>query len=141
MKNNIKIKSGEFEITTKGNNHIVNITSDIEEIIKDFSQGILNLFLKSTTSALFINEDERGLLNDFRKFLEKIIPSQESYEHDLAWQEGNGFSHLRSIITGNSLTIPIHNGKPNLGTWQNIFLIDYDINPRTRKIFYTIIGE
>ncbi len=131
----------ELEVRTKGELDIVKITEKVQEIVSKSSlrRGLVVLFLKSTTSALFINEDEEGLKGDLRRILEVLVPRRGEYGHNKAWGEENAHSHLRSILLGNSLTIPFEDGRLALGTWQDIFLMELDIRPRVRKISISIL--
>ena len=69
------------------------------------------------------------------------IPSNRRYHHDDRWGDDNGFSHLRASLFGPSLAIPIEKGRPLLGTWQQVVLLDFDNRPRTREIIVQLIGE
>ena len=72
--------------------------------------------------------------------MDQLIPAGQ-YNHDRAWGDGNGHSHLRSSLVGPSVTLPVYNKKLTLGTWQQIVLIDFDNRARSRKIAVTFIGE
>jgi len=72
--------------------------------------------------------------------LERIVPSNLSYEHDQRWGDGNGFSHVRATLMKPSLTIPLVEGRLTLGTWQQIVFIDFDNRGRHREIIVQILG-
>ncbi|MCD6105911.1 MAG: YjbQ family protein [Thermoplasmata archaeon] len=131
----------EIEVKTSGELDIINITPLVEEVVRrsGVAKGMVFLFLKSTTSALIINEDEEGLKNDLREIMETLIPRGRRYAHNRAWGEENAHSHLRSILLGNSLQIPLEGGRLMLGTWQSVFLVELDVRPRTRKIVVSIV--
>ena len=131
----------EIEVKTSGELDIINITPLVEEVVRrsGVEKGMVFLFLRSTTSALIINEDEEGLKSDLRETLETLIPRSRRYAHNRAWGEENAHSHLRSILLGNSLQIPLEGGRLMLGTWQSVFLVELDVRPRTRKIVVSII--
>ncbi|MDR0900788.1 MAG: secondary thiamine-phosphate synthase enzyme YjbQ [Methanobrevibacter sp.] len=118
---------------------IIDITDKINRFINnsDVTNGIAIIFSKHSTSSIIINENEKGLLNDFEKILTKIVPDKNSYEHDII--DNNADSHLRSMILGSSETIPIKNNKLDLGTWQSVFFIEFD-GPRNRNIELIAIG-
>jgi secondary thiamine-phosphate synthase enzyme len=94
-----------------------------------------------STAGLTTIEYDPNLLEDFKEFLEKIVPSNRSYRHDETWGDKNAFSHLRSALIKPFLTVPIENGKLMLGTWQQIVLVDFDNRPREREIIIKIIKE
>lgn len=127
-----------FELKTHNRMDIINITSEIQYIIEKhgIKTGLVNIYSKHSTSGIVINEDEPGLLKDFKNILEILIPSNKNYKHDII--DNNADSHIRSFLIGNSETIP-YNGKLELGTWQSIFFVELD-GPRTRHITVTIIN-
>ena len=71
----------------------------------------------------------------------RIIPANMHYEHDRAWGDGNGHSHIRSAMIGTSLTVPFVNGVLTLGTWQQVILIDFDNRLRTRDLVLQLLGD
>jgi secondary thiamine-phosphate synthase enzyme len=103
--------------------------------------GLVTLFVAGSTAALTTIEHEPGLIQDLKEFVEQHIPSNRRYHHDDRWGDDNGFSHLRAALFGPSITIPIENGRPSLGTWQQVILLDFDNRPRTREIIVQLIGE
>ena len=103
--------------------------------------GWATLFVSGSTAALTTIEHEAGLIQDLKEFVERTIPSNRRYRHDARWGDDNGFSHLRAALFGPSITIPIEKGRPSLGTWQQVILLDFDNRPRTREIVIQLIGE
>jgi secondary thiamine-phosphate synthase enzyme len=98
-------------------------------------------FVAGSTAGITTLEYEPGLIKDFPRLMEKLIPSNEVYHHDETWHDGNGFSHLRSAVIGTDLTVPFVNGKLLLGTWQQVVFCEFDNRPRSRKVIFQIIGE
>jgi secondary thiamine-phosphate synthase enzyme len=86
-------------------------------------------------------EFESGALEDLRRALERIAPTDAEYLHNLRWGDGNGHSHLRAAMMGPSLSIPVHHGTLMLGTWQQILFVDFDNRPRHRKLIVQIVGD
>jgi len=125
-------------VNTKGEMDAVDITASLEEKVKGLGNGMLHVFLKSTTSALFINEADTALLQDIREQLAKLIP-KGGHRHDSTWGDGNGHSHLRSLLLSHDLTLPVRDGRLDLGTWQTVYLLELDVRPRTRQISLTFI--
>ena len=117
------------------------ILNEINENRDDskISNGIVNIFSKHSTSAICINENERGLLSDFEKVLKDIVKENDNYRHDFI--DNNAASHIRAFLLGSSETIPIVDGRLNLGTWQSIFFVEMDGPRRNRTIDLTFIGE
>ena len=132
------IKFNSLKINTNKNFEIIDITAKINEII-DIDDGIISIFSKHSTSAIVVNENESGLLNDFEFMLNNLISDKFSYDHDRI--DNNARSHLMSFLLSSSETLPIKNGKLDLGTWQSVFFIELD-GPRTnRTITLTMVGE
>ncbi|MDO5850290.1 MAG: secondary thiamine-phosphate synthase enzyme YjbQ, partial [Methanobacteriaceae archaeon] len=105
----------------------------------NIANGIVNIFSKHSTTGIVINENESGLLSDFKKSLEDLIPSSNNYKHDRI--DNNASSHLHAFLLGSSQTIPIIDGKLNLGTWQSVFFVELDGPRVNRTITLTFIGE
>ncbi len=122
---------------------IIDITAKFREQVSTVGMrnGSATLFVTGSTAALTTIEYESGLVEDLKEFLEKHIPSDRRYHHDTRWNDDNGFSHLRATLFGPSLAIPIVDGAPSLGTWQQIILLDFDNRPRQREIIVQFIGE
>ncbi len=102
-------------------------------------EGVCNLFAKGSTSALTTIEFEDGLIEDFFDSMEILAPSSKPYKHHLKWNDDNGRSHIRASTIGNSLSIPILDGKLCLGTWQQIVLINFDTRDRRRELVGVVL--
>jgi len=135
--------SENIVLNTKGFSDIIDITSDVVSILdrSGAKNGLLTVFCSGSTGALTTIEYESGVLKDLKRAIEKIVPSDISYEHDKRWGDGNGFSHVRAALMKPSLTIPIIEGKLTLGTWQQIVFIDFDNRQRQRNIIVQVIGN
>jgi len=133
----------KFRVSTKGFCDIIDITSRVEEAVRNskIKEGICLVSSPGSTVGLTTIEYEPQLLKDFKEFLEKIIPSDKKYHHDDVWGEANGFSHLRSSLIKPFLTVPVENGKLVLGTWEQIVFVDFDNRPREREIFVKVLGK
>ncbi len=127
-----------IEIKTSKRIEIVDITERVKEIVEnqDVVNGIALIYTKHTTTAVVVNENESGLKEDVLKVLEELIPSGAGYMHDRI--DNNADSHLRAILLGNSVVIPITNGKLDLGTWQRILFVELD-GPRVRRVIVKVI--
>lgn len=140
---NMKIVTDRIHFETAGNCDIINITDQVEDILAGtgLKNGILTVFVPGATGAVTTIEYEPGLVSDFRGFLMEAIKEGLSYEHNRTHNDGNATSHLRASLLGPSLTVPLENGKLDLGVWQNIIFVDMDNRPRTRELIIKIIGE
>lgn len=132
-----------MKIKTKGELAMVNITEDVQSVVKEskVNDGIATVFVPGSTAAVTTIEYEPGLLNDFPNMLERIAPKNITYEHEQMWHDGNGHSHVRASLVGPSLTVPFENKQLMLGTWQQIVLIELDIRSRNRNLVVQVIGE
>lgn len=133
----------EFTISTAGHGEIINITEEVNKIIKttNTKEGVATIFVSGSTAAITTIEDEEGLKQDFHELMEKLAPENKDYKHHQAWGDQNGAAHLKSALIGTSLTVPIKKDELSLGTWQEIVLIDFDERPRERKIIVQIISS
>ncbi len=128
-----------IQIQTKGNSEVMDITGEVKEIVKrkGVDSGICVIFTRHTTTGITINENESGLKRDILTLLNELIPKGGGYAHDRI--DNNAHSHLRSVVLGSSVTIPIEGGGLALGTWQSILFIECD-GPRKREACVTVIG-
>jgi len=136
----MELFSDEIKIKTRKRVELVNITDRVKSLVKssNINDGIVNVFTRHTTSAIFINENESRLLGDFEKIIENLVPMGGSYGHNAI--DNNADSHLRAMIIGGSQSIPLIGGSLDLGTWQSIFFVEFD-GPRSRRVRVTIIGK
>ena len=139
----ITIETKKITESTAGFCDIIDLTAKLKTHIQqaNIRAGTATLFVSGSTAALTTIEHEPGLVQDLKEFVEKYIPSDRRYHHDDRWGDDNGFAHLRASFFGPSLAIPIVNGAPSLGTWQQVILLDFDNRPRTREIIVQLMGE
>lgn len=130
----------EFNIRTRSHQDLIPITEVVKTHLKNFNiqDGLLNLFVLHTTCGLTINENaDPDVVHDLLQRLDRLAPWQDGNDRH---REGNSAAHLKSSLLGSSLSIPIHNGRPVLGTWQGIYLGEFD-GPRTRSIQMTVLSN
>ncbi|MEW6053990.1 MAG: secondary thiamine-phosphate synthase enzyme YjbQ [Nitrospirota bacterium] len=137
------IATDTISLQTKGFSDILDISGPVTKIVKqsDIQNGLVTVFCTGSTGGITTIEYESGVINDLKKAIEKIVPSDIPYEHDRRWGDGNGFSHVRAALMKPSLTIPLVEGRLVLGTWQQIVFIDFDNRGRDRNIVVQIMGE
>ncbi len=127
----------QFTIPTTQKQQCIDISEQANKALKKskVKNGILNIYISHATAAIIINENyDPNMQTDFLNFLEKQIP-QGIWLHDKI--DGNGAAHIKASLLGPSETIPIQNGKLQLGQWQSPILVELD-GPRQRKIIITI---
>lgn len=133
----------KLDIKTRGFSDIIDITDRVSEAVRksNIKDGLCLISCPSATTGITTIEADPNLLEDFKEFLEKIVPSNKPYHHDQTWGDANGFSHIRSSLIKPFITLPMENGKLILGTWQQIVFIDFDNRPREREILIKIISS
>ena len=139
----MKVFNQTLTIETKGFSHVIDITNQLESAVEEsgIENGIALVFVPGSTGGVTTIEYEPGLLKDFPELMEKLVPSNRSYHHDMTWHDGNGFSHLRSSLIGTSLVLPIYRGSVIHGTWQQVVIVDFDNRPRERNVVIHLLGE
>jgi len=137
------VASRTIRLNTKGNCDIVDITSEVAREVSDsgISNGTATIFITGSTAGVTTIEFEPGLVADFKDMWDRMIPQNIPYQHDRAWGDGNGHSHVRASLLSASLTVPFMNKRLTLGTWQQIVLLDFDNRSRSREIIVQVIGE
>ena len=128
---------------TSGHRHMVDLTDQVAAIVEKsgIKIGILQMCCVGSTAAVGTIEFEPGLERDLPDMLDRLIPPSRDYGHERAWHNGNGHSHLQATLLGPSLAVPVAEGKPVLGTWQQIFHLECDVRPRQRTVVVTVMGE
>ncbi len=132
-----------FSIETHGEGEIVDLTSMVRRAIDESAvkNGLACVFVKGSTAGITTIEYEPGVLSDLRRALSVLAPDDIPYEHDRAWGDGNGRSHVKASIVGPSVTIPVIDGELQCGTWQQIVLIELDVrSSRRRTVYCTVAG-
>jgi len=130
-------------IETTGHRQMHDLTSRVAEIVSmsKVHTGTVQVFNVGSTGAIGMIEFEPGLVEDLPAILDRLIPPSRDYGHERAWHDGNGHSHLQATWLGQSISVPVTDGQPVLGTWQQIFHLECDVKPRRRSIVVTVVGE
>jgi secondary thiamine-phosphate synthase enzyme len=133
----------QISFPTTGHGDMRDLTEQITTIAaaSGIRTGLINIFVVGSTAAVGTIEFEPGLERDLPELLNKLIPPSRHYGHEQAWHDGNGHSHLQATLLGPSLIVPLANGKPVLGTWQQIFHLECDVRARERTVIVTISGD
>ena len=144
------VKNEKFLIQTNGFTDIIDITLNVNDAVKqsvknakdaggDIKNAVIHIFSPGSTVSITTIEYEPGLIKDITEILDDLIPAKKAYHHDKTWHDGNGYAHIRAAMLGNGITVPYVNGEMELGTWQQIVLIDFDNKPRTRSIIVQVM--
>ena len=137
------VQSFTVQLKTQGFSDVHDLTKRVQSLLEKskLSNGILAVFVSGSTAGISTIEFESGAIEDLKKAIERIAPQNIHYDHDARWGDGNGFAHVRAALLGPSLSVPFKDGELQLGTWQQIILIDFDNRPRHREILVQIMGE
>lgn len=137
------VNTYDFTIDLKKGIDIKDVTHLIQKAVMDSSidKGVANITSIGSTASITTIEYEPGVVEDLKSAISELAPPDRYYEHEKAWHDGNGHSHVQSALLGPSVSIPVRGGRLALGTWQQIVVINHDIHPRKRKICVTIIGS
>lgn len=137
------IVTKRIRLETKGDCETVDITRDVQRALAEsrLGNGTVTAFVTGSTAGITTIECEPGLLADFKRFWERVVPGDIGYEHDSGAGESNGHAHLRASLLGPTLVVPFADGKLTLGTWQQIVVVDFDNRPRSRTVVLQIMGE
>jgi secondary thiamine-phosphate synthase enzyme len=131
----------KLSIKTKELYDFVKITDDVQEVVNEskIKNGVVFICSLHNTASIIIQENDPTIHKDLINALERMFPTNLKYEHDY---EGNvnATAHLKSNFLGNSIIVPLKNGKLLLGNWQELFFIEL-FEPRNRQVIVTIIGE
>ena len=117
------------------------ITNDIVNILPR-TTGIVHVFIKHTSASLTINENaDPTVREDFETHFNKMVSEDETYFKHTIEGPDDMTSHIKSSLLGSSISFPIKNGEPLLGTWQGIFLCEHRNHAKSRKIIITVYGD
>jgi secondary thiamine-phosphate synthase enzyme len=133
---------GMLRLQTPGNGHIVDLTEGVGRVISaaGVDRGVVTIFAVGSTVAVTTMEYGPGGVSDLQALLDRLIPVRGDYEHNRLNHDSNSHAHLRAALIGPSETIPVIEGRPALGTWQQIVLIDFDDRPRERTIHVEVLS-
>jgi secondary thiamine-phosphate synthase enzyme len=123
---------------------IIDLTAEVKKAVSNsgVKHGLVHLFVRHSTAALTTIEYEPGVLSDLKRALSVLAPDDARYAHNTRWGDGNGRSHVKAALVGPSLTVPVEGGDITCGTWQQIVLLELDVNAgRERTVVCTVMGE
>jgi len=128
----------QFDVRTPSHACMVDITDRVSRVVADsgIEEGICYVFVPHTTAGLTINENaDQTVQSDILNRLDKIVPWRDGYEH----AEGNSAAHIKASMMGPSHFIPVCNGRLRLGTWQGVYLCEFD-GPRSRHVWVKVVA-
>ena len=134
----VRSASETFTVRTRSRCELVDITAGVQSAVQRLGmrQGACVVFVPHTTAGVTVNEGaDPDVARDILTVLERLVPERGSYRH----AEGNADAHAKAVLVGNSQVIPVENGRLRLGTWQAVFLCEFD-GPRERRVWVTGLG-
>lgn len=138
----MKIETKDIYLDSKGFSEIHDITEQVRGIVREteIREGFCHIFVVGSTASVSTMEFEPALVRDIREKLEEFASEKMRSHHSETWGDDNGFSHIRATFMGPGITVPLRDGKPVLGTWQQIVVIDHDNRPRRRQVVVQVVG-
>lgn len=126
---------------TKNKKEYIRITDKVSDIVKKsgVKEGLVLVSAMHITASVYVNDAEEGLINDIDKLLEKLAPYGPAYEHNKTGED-NADAHLKRLLIGHQVVIPITNSRLDLGPWEQIYYAEFD-GQRKKRVVVKVIGE
>lgn len=126
---------------TQKHREYINITAEVDKILRKsgISEGMILVSAMHITAGVYVNDAESGLIQDIDKWLEELAPFNINYNHHYTG-ETNGDSHMKSLLIGHEVIVPVTGGKLDLGPWQQIYYAEFD-GQRRKRLIIKVMGE
>ena len=126
---------------TEKHREYINITNKVQEIVTNsgIKEGMVLVSAMHITAGVYVNDAEYGLIEDIDKWLEELAPFNINYNHHHTG-ETNGDSHLKSLLIGHEIIVPVTDGRLDFGTWQQIYYAEFD-GQRRKRVIVKVMGE
>jgi secondary thiamine-phosphate synthase enzyme len=137
----VTVYGGQLRFSTEGNGDTIDITAGVQSVLEQsgVDSGLVSVFVPGSTAAVTTMEHEPGGVHDLRAALDRLIPQAGEYEHNRLNSDTNAHAHIRAAIVGPSETLPVRAGRLELGTWQQIVLVDFDDRARQRTVVVQVV--
>jgi secondary thiamine-phosphate synthase enzyme len=138
----VTVHTGELRLSTRGDGDVIDISAGVQGVATEagLQAGVVTVFVPGSTAAVTALEHEPGGVCDLQETLERLVPREGAYEHNRLNHDTNSHAHIRAAIVGPSETVPLRDGRLELGTWQQLVLIDFDDRPRRRTVVVHVLG-
>jgi secondary thiamine-phosphate synthase enzyme len=138
----VAIHTGHLRFSTEGDGDVIDLSEGVQSVLESsgVEVGVVSVFVPGSTAAVTAMEHEPGGVRDLREALERLVPAEGDYAHNRLNRDTNSHAHIRAAIVGPSETVPVREGRLELGTWQQLVLIDFDDRPRQRTVVVQVIG-
>jgi secondary thiamine-phosphate synthase enzyme len=129
-----------LEMHTRKRREMVHITDEVERMVREsgVDDGLCFVSPMHITAAIYVNDNESGLIHDIGEWLEKLAPAKPDYRHHQTGED-NADAHLKSLLLHHETTLPVTGGHLDLGTWQRIFYAEFD-GQRTKRVIVKVLG-
>ncbi len=119
----------------------INITREVEQAVTEsgIREGLVLVAAMHITAGVYVNDAEEGLLQDIDDWLEKLAPTGPNYRHHRTG-ETNGDAHLKNLLIGHEVILPVTEGRLDLGPWQQVYYAEFD-GQRRKRVVIKVIGE
>lgn len=139
-----KMKSARelIHLATSRKEEIINITGEVASIVahSGVQEGMALIYPMHTSSAVYVSDSDTSLTDDFLDLLEALSPKSGDYRHDRVDHKRNAAAHLKAILAGHHVVLPVTDGRPDLGTYQTIYYAEFD-GQRPKEVLVKVIGE
>ena len=126
---------------TKKKREFINITEEVEKALEksEIKEGLILVSAMHITAGVYVNDAESGLIADIEEWLEKLAPFRHDYRHHRTG-ESNGDAHLKNLLIGHEVVVPVTNGKLDFGPWQQVYYAEFD-GQRRKRVIIKVIGD
>ena len=137
----MSVHVGQLHFSTEGDGDVIDITTGVQSVVRQagVESGIAAVFVPGSTAAVTAMEYEAGGIQDLRETLDRLVPPDRDYAHNRLNRDTNSHAHIRASIVGPSETLPVRDGRLEMGTWQQVVLIDFDDRPRQRTVVVHVL--
>jgi secondary thiamine-phosphate synthase enzyme len=136
------VHTSEHRLSTRGDADVCDLSAALAAAVaaSGIAEGQASAFVRGSTAAITTMELEPGGVADLRALLERLIPAAGAYEHNRLNGDTNSHAHQRASVIGSSEVVPVVGGRPALGTWQQLVLVDFDDRPRKRTVIFQVVS-
>ena len=133
----------DVSVALKVGPDIADITTELNRIVaaSGVQTGVLTANMVGSTGSLTTIEYEPGVVEDLKRAMERMAPRGMAYEHEKAWHDGNGHSHVQAALMGAGIAVAVRSGNLALGTWQQVVAVNHDNRARRRTVAVTVVGR
>ncbi|MGO8731391.1 MAG: secondary thiamine-phosphate synthase enzyme YjbQ [Terriglobia bacterium] len=126
---------------TKKPREFINITEEVEKALEksQIKEGMILVSAMHITAGVYVNDAESGLIADIEEWLEKLAPFRRDYRHHHTG-ETNGDAHLKNLLIGHEVVVPVTNGRLDFGPWQQVYYAEFD-GQRRKRVLIKVMGE